>query len=158
MGVMSPLEGFLTTVNLRAILGGQPVSETIHGLAGTFKSSMTSTACRIVEMRTHSLMVVCSTKTNRRWYRAATELAELAKPLKYLSKDTLAFGLFNDVGYGGQVDAVDADAWIDRPDAGDYEIVESSFRVTEDLVVSVLWWKDESQLRDLLCATEDEDE
>ena len=143
---------------LPRLAGKQPVLETVQGLAGTFRSSMTSTACRIVEMRTHPLMVVCSTKTNRRWYKAATELAELAKPLKYLGKDTLAFKLFNEAGYQGQVEEVDADAWIDHPDAADYEIVESSFRVTDDLVVSVLWWKDESQLRDLLRATEDEDE
>lgn len=139
------------------LAGKEPVLETIKGIAGTFKSSMTSTASRIVEMRTHPLMVVCSTRSNRRWYKASTELAELARPLKYLGKDTLAYKLFNDGGYDGAVEDVDADAWIDHPDAGDYEVVESSFRVTDDLVVSVLWWKDASQLRDLQRELEDDD-
>ena len=143
---------------LPRLTGKAPVLETIQELAGTFQSSMTSTACRVVEMRTHPLMVVCSTKTTRRWYKAATELAELAKPLKYLGKDTLASKLFNEAGYQGQVEEVDADAWIDHPDAADYELVESSFRVTDDLVVSVLWWKDESQLRDLQGASEEDDD
>jgi hypothetical protein len=70
-------------------------------------------------------------------------------PNNQTSKDTLAYELLKRSDYGEATDEVDADTWIDHENAEDYVLVESSVKVTPELVVSVLWWKDQSQIRDL---------
>lgn len=42
-----------------------------------------------------------------------------------------------------------ADEWIDHPDAHRYSIREDSIRLASDLVLTLLWWRNEQQLLDL---------
>lgn len=43
-----------------------------------------------------------------------------------------------------------ADLWIDRRDAGEYYVIEQTVKVTEEKAISMIWWKDESQLVDAI--------
>jgi hypothetical protein len=52
-------------------------------------------------------------------------------------------------GYPEAMEEVDADAWIDHENAADYVVVESSVKVTADLVLTVLWWKNQTQILEL---------
>ena len=45
---------------------------------------------------------------------------------------------------------VDADEWLDHPDSSNYTIFEDSVRTGTGMVLSMLWWKDEHQILDLL--------
>jgi Zn-dependent peptidase ImmA (M78 family) len=132
-------------------LGKQPPTlEIIKDLARTFRASFTATARRTVVLGAHPAMVVCSTINKRVWFKASSELEGLLWPNAQTSNDTLAAALLRRSGFGEATDEVDTGAWIDHEDAANYVLVESSVKVTPELVVSVLWWKDQAQIRDLL--------
>lgn len=126
-----------------------PTLETVKDLGDVFRASFTATARRPVELGAHPAMVVCSSISKRVWYKASSEVEGLLWPNRDTSKDALAYELLKRTDFGEATDEVDADAWIDHEDAANYVLVESSVKVTPELVVSVLWWKDQSQLRDL---------
>ena len=51
---------------------------------------------------------------------------------------------------------MDADEWIDHPDAGKFTIIEDSRRTNEGVVLTIVWWKDEAQI--LALERDDDDE
>jgi Zn-dependent peptidase ImmA (M78 family) len=126
-----------------------PTLETIKDLGSTFRASFTATARRTVDLGAHPAIVICSSITKRVWFKASSEIEGVLWPNRNTSKDTLAYDLLTRTDLGEATDEVDADAWIDHENAADYILVESSIKVTPELVVSVLWWKDQSQLRHL---------
>ena len=126
-----------------------PKLEIFKELANTFRASFTATARRTVDLGAHPAMVICSSQSKRVWFKASAELEGVLWPNKQTSKDTLAYDLLRSPDFGEATEEVDADAWIDHENAADYVLVESSVKVTPELVVSILWWKDQSQLRDL---------
>jgi len=131
-------------------LGKQPPTlVVIKDLARTFRASFTATARRVVDLGAHPAMVICSSLTKRVWFKASSELEGVLWPNNQTRKDTLAYELLNRADYGETTGEVDADAWIDHENAEDYVLIESSVKVTPELVVSILWWKDQSQIRDL---------
>lgn len=131
-------------------LGKQPPTlPVIKALAHTFRASFTATARRVVDLGAHPAMVICSSLTNRIWFKASSELEGLLWPNNQTSRDTLAYELLKRSEYGEATDEMDTNAWIDHENAEAYVLVESSVKVTPELVVSVLWWKDQSQIRDL---------
>lgn len=126
-----------------------PTLEIVKDLASVFRASFTATARRTVELGAHPAMVVCSSINKRIWFKASPEIERVLWPNRNTSEDTLAHELLMRSDFGEATDEVDADAWIDHEDAADYILVESSVKVTSELVVSVLWWKDELQLKNL---------
>ena len=128
---------------------------TLTELADIFRTSMTSTACRVLDMQTHPTMVVCHTRAKRLWYRSSREVQDVLRPLRNLSKDSVAWGLLQGNGTSGS-EEVDADAWIDHPDAGDYTVFESSFLATPEMVVSLLWWRSDLQIREAMTSSGDD--
>lgn len=126
-----------------------PTLEVVKELRDAFRASFTATARRVVDLGAHPAMVICSSLSKRVWFKASPELEGLLWPNKQTSKDTLAYELLKRSDYGEAADEVDANVWIDHESAEGYWLVESSVKVTPDLAVSVLWWKDQSQIRDL---------
>ena len=126
-----------------------PTLDVIRDLGNTFTTSLTATARRVVELSDSPAMVVCSSKAKREWYKASDHLDSRLRPHRYLSDDTLAYSLLRNPGFPEATDEVDADAWIDHPRAAHFVVVESSVKVTPELVLTVLWWKDESQIAEL---------
>lgn len=131
--------------------------ETVRALADTFQSSLTATAIRLVQLGSSPSMVICSSATGRKWFVRSREVEEANLwPRRDLSQDSLAFRLMGGTKSGAAPEDVDADVWIDRPDASDYVVKEDSVKITPDLVLTLLWWKDESQLHDLSGDEDDE--
>ena len=126
-----------------------PRLEIVKDLAGVFTASFTATARRTVDLGAHPAMVICSSLNKRVWFKASSEVEGLLWPNSQTSRDTLAYELLKRSDQGEATDEVDADAWINHENAADYVLVESSVKVTSELVVSILWWKDQSQLEDL---------
>jgi hypothetical protein len=124
--------------------------EVVKELASTFRASFTASALRTVVLGTHPAMVICSSVNRRVWFKTSSELSGLLWPNRQTSSDTLAAHLLRQSGFGEDTAEVDADAWIDHEDAENYVLIESSVKVTAELVVSVLWWKDQAQIRNLL--------
>lgn len=126
-----------------------PTLEVVKELRDVFRASFTATARRAVDLGAHPAMVVCSSLSRRVWFKASSELDGLLRPNPQTSRDTLAYELLKRSDYAEASDEVDADAWIDHENAGDYVLIESSIKVTPELAVSVLWWKDQAQIKDL---------
>lgn len=126
----------------------------VTGIAKEFRTSLTSTACRIADMGSHPVMVVCTGPNKRHWYKGSSEVDGLVRPHRIPSTDSLAYQLLK-TGGDTACEEVDADAWIDHPDAADFSVVESSFKVADDMVVSLLWWQSDLQLREIANELED---
>ena len=111
-----------------------PTLATVQELAGTFTTSLTATALRVVDLGMWPSMVVCYSKDKRRlWFKRGRDVPDKIWPLRALSEDSLAFAILRGAEPSAATEEVDADAWIDLPDAGDYTLVESSFKVRRSL-------------------------
>jgi len=128
---------------------GRPITfTTVDELAEVFRASRTAAAFRLVEIGPMPAMLVCSSPAARRWFIRSEDVK--LWPRERFGAATVVADLFENP----RTDApgpteVCADGWIDQPEASQYVIIEDSRRVQPDLVLSLLWWKDERQLLDL---------
>lgn len=127
----------------------EPVLSTVQEIAGMFVTSLTATALRVVDLGMWPAMALCYSRDKRQWFKRGRDVPDKIWPLRVLSEDSLAFTLLKDPNGSSATEEVDADAWIDLPDAGEHTVVESSFKATPELVVTLLWWKDQEQLEAL---------
>ena len=121
---------------------------TVRHLAEMFQTSLTATAIRLVEFGALPAMVVCSEAERRRWFKRGPDVPDVLWPRERVLPMTVAHDVSKGNTAPGPTD-VPADAWFEHRDARRYAIREDSMRITGDLVLSLLWWKDESQLLDL---------
>ncbi len=116
----------------------------VRQLSTRFVTSLTATAIRFVELGSFPAMLVCSSASrDRRWYVSGPDVR--VRPTLRFGRDTSAYAL----AHGGTPkgpEEVCSDGWIDHPEAGRYSIMEDSIPVGEGLILSFLWWRNESQL------------
>ena len=127
--------------------GMSPLFESVRHLASEFEMSLTATAIRLVELGDAPSMIICNAVDGRRWFfRSCTvPLWPVARPGSSTHAAKLLAGATSrPVGPL----SVDADEWVDHPGASKYAVVEDSL-VSGGLVLTLLWWKDESQILDL---------
>lgn len=105
-----------------------PTLDTVKDLAGVFRTSLTATATRVVELGAWPSMVVCSSKDKRLWFKGSSDVAKRLWPHRRLSEDTLAYALLQQPGYPEATAELDADAWIDHENAADYVLVGAPSR------------------------------
>ncbi len=124
--------------------------ETVDQLAELFRTSLTATAIRLVQYGSFPAMALCSSLAKgREWFVASSEIEKRLWPVKNPTVDSMAYRLLRGEKIEpGPVD-LDADAWIDHEDAADYVVVEHSRRITSDVVLTLLWWKDQRQIKAL---------
>ena len=129
---------------------------TVRDLAQLFETSVTATAIRLVELGSFPAMVICHDRAGRRWFKPGPDVPSVLWPHDRASPRTIAYDILQgQAASPGSVD-VAADGWFAHSDAHRYAIREDSIRITDELVLSLLWWKDERQLLDL--DEDDEDE
>jgi Zn-dependent peptidase ImmA (M78 family) len=123
---------------------------TVRHLAEVYQTSLTATAIRLVEFGSFPAMVVCSESERRRWFKRGPDVPEVLWPHQRVSPMTVAHDIFKGKAAAspGPMD-VSADAWFGHHDARQYSVREDSIRIAGELVLTLLWWKDESQLLDL---------
>lgn len=129
---------------------------TVRELAETFATSLTATAIRLVELGSYPAMLVCNDRARRRWFVRGPDVPEVLWPYDRVRPRTIAYELLNGIAEAGGPADVCADGWFSHRDALRYAVREDSLFVADDLVLTLLWWKDERQLLDL--EGEDEDE
>lgn len=115
----------------------------VRTLAQIFKMSLTATAIRLVERGPLPAMLVCSSPSGIEWTAKGNETKRLWP--KSPTPETYA----HDILAGGDREAsgdVPASAWFDHPLAERYQIQEHSVRGFSDLVLSLLWWRNETML------------
>ena len=122
----------------------------VEDLGGLFDTSKTATAIRFVRMGSYPAMVICYGMEGRRWYQPGPDVPYFLYPKKELSHDTDAFDLLFGKGSSTRPRMADADSWIDHRDSHRYSIYEHSIKISQDEILTMLWWKDESQIVDTM--------
>lgn len=128
--------------------------ETVRELANKFQTSLTPTAIRLVELGSYPAMIICNALGRRRWFIRGRNVPEVLWPRETPGRDTVAYDLLNRKAETAGAMDVCAEGWFDHQDALRYALREDSMRITGELVLSLLWWKDERQL---LALEEDEE-
>jgi len=119
---------------------------TVDVLREEFNTSMTATAIRLVRHGPSPSMLICSSSRGREWFVASSEVERRLWPRKDVGKNTAAHDLLNGTTAPDRPQDVDADEWIDREDADEYVLREHSRKIGDGRVLTLLWWKDQSQV------------
>jgi IrrE N-terminal-like domain len=119
---------------------------TVKTLAKVFATSLTATAIRLVEHGPLPAILVCASSEGVEWFVRQSGIKSLwpQRPVP----ETYAYDVLTgreDEGSG----EVRASAWFDHPIADRHLIHEQSIRAYQGLVLSLLWWRDETMLIDL---------
>ena len=133
------------------------VFDTVRELARDFEVSLTATAIRLVELGSFPSMIVCNEPTRRRWFIRNSDVPEVLWPRDTPGAYTSAYDLLRGSTQVEGATEVQADGWINHPDARRYSLVEDSIKIGDQFVLSLLWWKNERQLLDI-SENEDDDE
>jgi hypothetical protein len=123
--------------------------ETVRYLADIFHASVTATAIRLVEAGSMPGMVICTGPSGRLWFVMGSEVPRKLFPLRRPGAGSIAYDLLNGRGGAFENMSVDADNWIDHPDAGEYQVIENSILIARNTILTLLWWKDERQILDI---------
>ena len=116
---------------------------TASELAEVFTTSLTSTAIRLIQLGSFPAVVVASDATRIRWFRRGSDVPESLWP-RLPGRKTFAHDLAKGQGDVGSGD-VYVDEWFSGADER-HSIHEDSRRVTDDVVLSILWWTNEEPL------------
>jgi Zn-dependent peptidase ImmA (M78 family) len=141
---------------LKAAAVSKPITfATVQDLMATFQTSRTATAIRLIELTDLPAMVTCYDQSKRLWFWRSSTVPNDFWPVQQLGDGSIAAALLaNTSNAEPGATVVDANEWIDRAGAARHSIVEDSVRAGTGTVLSLLWWKDESQILD---ADDDED-
>ena len=125
--------------------------DTVNSLAERFLTSRTATAIRLIQYGSFPAMLVCHSRNKRKWYTRGDDIPDYLHPHRTLNPETNAFALL----YGAEERfnrplTVDAYTWINYSSSEGYKIQEHSIKVADDEVLTMLWWKDEKQLIELM--------
>jgi Zn-dependent peptidase ImmA (M78 family) len=120
--------------------------DTVDVLREEFNTSMTATAIRLVRHGPFPSMLICSSSRGREWFVASSEVERRLWPRKDVGENTAAYDLLNGTTAPDRPQDVDADEWIDRENADEYVVREHSRKINDGRVLSLLWWKDQSQV------------
>lgn len=122
---------------------------TVEHLSGRFQTSLTATAIRLVRHGSFPSVLVWRKPEARGWWIADPDV-----PIRKLQLreqpgvDSIARDLLAGGSAPSSARDVCADAWFEHERADRFGVREDSRKI-RDGVLTLLWWKDESQLRDL---------
>jgi IrrE N-terminal-like domain len=119
-------------------------------LAYKFDTSLAATAIRLVQHGSFPAMVVYLTQGARKWFVAGPDVPSVLSPRDKPSKRTVAWDLMQLGSNEPGPSTVQADGWLTHPEAENYELLEDSVRFRDGSVLSLLWWKNEKQIIDLM--------
>jgi hypothetical protein len=121
--------------------------ETVRDLSASFQTSLTATAIRLVELGSYPAMIVCNEKNGRRrWFVRSSDIPRSLWPRNKPASYTIASEILRGVAQPQGPVEVSSAGWFDCPGSDRYAIQEDSLQITTELVLSLLWWKDERQL------------
>jgi IrrE N-terminal-like domain len=119
----------------------------IKTLSDTFKTSMTATAIRLIDLDHVSGFIICHDANGRKWFARAPSVPRRWFPREDLDPESFAFG----VQFGARPDVpsprkIGADAWFSRADAARFNIREQTIRVRDETLTLLLL--DDEQMLD----------
>lgn len=117
----------------------KPTLAHIRELADVFRASATATVLKLVQNNLYPLVVVCHGKMQRRWFRRSEMLGEWWFPRDELDPDSFAFDmLFKNAKESTQPRKIGAGAWFTFRNVDRFEILEQSFLLPNEEVLTVL--------------------
>jgi hypothetical protein len=125
--------------------------QAVRELAWKFDTSLAATAIRLVQRGSFPAMVIYLAEGMRTWFVAGSDVPSVLSPKETPGRNTVAGELLRTSGtssLGPQ--AVQADGWLTHPRAEWYELMEDSVRFRDGSILSLLWWKNEKQIVDLM--------
>ena len=125
---------------IRFIKPGQPTFDIISELAEKFRTTLTATALRYVDICNEPCALVVSKDGFIKWYRKSGNFSFHAKVGEKLNPDTFAFDFFDGVNLPTNPDKVPAQAWLKGDIDDEAEVVEHSVSLDYyGIVLSLLW-------------------
>lgn len=128
--------------------------ETVRDLCRRFETSLMATAIRLVELGSFPAIVVCNDRQGRLWTYRGGDVPSIIQVRETPGRYTDAYGILNGTISSPSPGEIEASDWITHPRSRHYSLYEDSVKVYDELVLTLLWWKNEKQLLDL---DEDED-
>lgn len=127
----------------------RPTLKDIREIAEAFDTSLTATLIKTVETDRFPMLLICHSQKGRRWFRRAGSVPERWFPKDELDHESCAF----DLVFGSNSEEpfprrIGADAWFDKPEAAEYEILEQSYALPNKQVCTVLTLIDPKMLRE----------
>lgn len=132
----------------RANALGKVTVEAADTLSQAFETSLTSTAIRLVEYGPEPALLVCHSRAGRRWFCRNRHVPSRWFPREDLDADSLAFDVLHGDVRRSRRAKMGADAWFDRRDAEQYEVIEQSMKVSNDEILIFVIINDATMLDD----------
>jgi hypothetical protein len=142
--LLLPGKMFRANVSKRPIL-----FETAMDLAKLFCTSLTATAIRLVEYGDFPAILVCNSPQKREWYVSSGEVRSKIWLQDRPRYGSLAYALLRGEAKAIPAKDVGSDTWFNHRNAQNYWIHEDSKLLADGTVLTLLWWKDETQLIDI---------
>jgi Zn-dependent peptidase ImmA (M78 family) len=131
----------------RARLQKMPVTfESVRQLAAIFTMSLTATSIRLVEYGELPAVLVCNGPQKREWFVSNGEVKGKIWLEDRPGKGSIAETLLRGERTDSSPRDVRSDAWFNDRNASNHWVHEDSLLTSDGSVLSLLWWKDESQL------------
>jgi Zn-dependent peptidase ImmA (M78 family) len=117
---------------------------TVKELAQVFETSWTATAIRLVELSSASAMVIGYRKQKSPWFFRSKSLPAF-NPLKTPGNSTIAHQILAGKIREGVIPKIALEECLEPTKLLPSNVQEHSLRITEDAVLTLLWWKDGRQ-------------
>lgn len=124
--------------------------QTVKDLCSRFQTSLTATAIRLVELGSFPAILVYNNRQRRIWAIRGADVPNAIQVKDSPGGYTDAHNLLHGKKSSSDASETQASDWITHPQSRHYSIHEDSVKIYDDLVLSLLWWKNEKQLLDLL--------
>lgn len=119
---------------------GPPNIDTIKEIAKEFRTTLTATALRYVQLSKEPCAIVISESGIIRWYRKSSDFNFHIKVGQKLSPDTYAFDFYDGVDLPTRLQKAPASAWLAGDIDDESEIFEHSIALPRyGVVLSLLW-------------------
>jgi IrrE N-terminal-like domain len=125
------------------------IFETVKDLGSLFCTSLTATAIRLVEYGDFPAILVCNGPEEREWYVSSSEVKSKIWLEARPGDGSLAYALLRGQAKSLPATEVRSDAWFNHRNAQNYWVHEDSLLLADGVILTLLWWKDETQLIDI---------
>ena len=118
-------------------------------IADAFDTSLTATLIKIVETDIFPMLIVCHSREGRRWFRRAPSVPSRWFPQEELDHESFAFPLlFGATAEEPNPRRIGADAWFDRREAPEFELLEQTYQLPGNQICTILILTDPKMMRD----------
>lgn len=137
--ILAPLLEDVSTLTIKSL----------QEVANEFGTSKSATLRKIVELDRYPIMMVCSSRSRRKYFKASPSIPPRWFPRDETSPDSSAFDLLFGVKKETSTPRrVSASAWFDRNETSGLMLQEQSFGLPDNEVMTILTFTDRKMLAD----------